>query len=268
MSNAKDYTEHTARKFLALGETGSGKTSGFLTLPGRKFAYLFDPNAIETLRGFDVEYEEFLPDDLSLKLTSLSKDTQKKMPADQRPHKEAGAELYWRWEKDFEERMASGFFNNIDAIMFDSFTTLSDMVMDGVLALNGRPGQWPNQDDYGPQMLTLTNIMRTLVSLGKTVYCTGHIETVKDEVLGSIVTQPMMTGRLRKKLPLLFSEILVFSAQTDMKGETSFMVQTRPDRRTAAVRCTLRNTKLHEDVTIDWAHDPVGQGLGKLYQGK
>jgi len=268
MPNAKDYHKSAAPKFLALGDTGGGKTSGFLTLPGKKFAYLFDPNAIETLRGFDVDYEEFLPDDLSLKLTSLSKDTQKKLTKNQKPDASSGAQLYWDWEKEFEDKLASGFFDSYDAIMIDSYTTLSDMVMDGILAINGRPGTWPNQDDYGPQMLTITNISRTLASMGKTIYCTGHIETVKDDVLGSIITQPMLTGRLRKKLPLLFSEILLFDAMTDAKGQTKYTVQTRPDRRAKTIRCTLTGSNLHEDVTIDWDRDPVGQGVGGLYKDK
>lgn len=266
MKNAKDYHEHRAHKFLVLGKTGSGKTSGFLTLPGKKFLYCFDSNAILTIQGQDVDYEEYLPDDLSLKLTSLSKETMKKIPAKSRPAKDSGASLYRKWEEDFEDKLRDGFFDSYDVIGIDSFTTLSDLVMDGVLALNGRPGTWPNLDDYGPQMLTLTNICRTLVSLGKTVYFTGHIETRQDETTKRIMNQPVMTGRLKSKLPLLFSEILITEAQTDMKGNVSFNIQTRPDRYNDSVRCTLKNASFKEDVTIDWNKPVVGQGIGGLYR--
>ena len=75
MPNAKDYTDLATPKFLVLGKTGAGKTAGFLTIPGKKFIYCFDPNSILTLRGHDVDFEEFLPDDLSMKVTSLSEKT-------------------------------------------------------------------------------------------------------------------------------------------------------------------------------------------------
>lgn len=266
MPNAKDTNRVAVPRFLVLGTTGTGKTSGFLTLPGKKFMYCFDPNAIETLRGFDVDYEEFLPDDLSLKLTSLSKDRMAKLSPGTRAKADAGAALYQEWEADFEKRLADGFFKNYDAIGLDSFTTLSDMVMDGILALNGRPGQWPNQDDYGPQMLALTNICRTLTGLGKIIYVTGHIEMKQDETTGKILNQPIMTGRLRSKLPLLFSEVLVTSAETDVKKNTNYLVQTRPDRYNQSVRSTLKNSEFLSDITIDWSKPLEGQGLDGLYR--
>lgn len=266
MPNAKDYTTSGKPKFLVLGKTGSGKTSQLLTIPGRKFTYCFDSNSIETLKGQDIEYEEFLPDNLSLKITSLSKETTKKLPPGQRPTSEAGADLYNKWEANFDQRVGDGFFDNIDVIGMDSFTTLSDMVMDRVLAINGRAGQWPQMDDYGPQMLILTNIVRTLTSMNKIIYFTGHVETVKDELTSRILNQPLMTGRLKSKLPLLFSEILVCEATTDAKGTTSYVVQTRPDRYNESVRCTVRGAELKENINIDWTKPVVGQGLAKLYK--
>lgn len=265
MPNAKDKIAGNKPKFLLLGKTGSGKTSQLLTLPGKKFTYCFDPNAIETLKGFDIDYEEFLPDSLSLKVTSLSKERVGKLPANQRPHAEAGSDLYVRWETDFETRLKEGFFDSYDVIGMDSFTTLSDMVMDRVLALNGRAGQWPQMDDYGPQMLTLTSIVRTLMSMNKIIFFTGHVETIKDELTSRIMNQPVMTGRLKSKLPLLFSEILVCEAQTDTKGVVNYTVQTKPDRYNDSVRCTVRSANPKELVTIDWSKDPVGQGLARLY---
>ena len=73
MPNARDAHETSAHKFFLLGDTGAGKTAQFLTLPGKKFIYLFDPNAILTLRGHDVDYEEYLPDRLNLSVKSLAK---------------------------------------------------------------------------------------------------------------------------------------------------------------------------------------------------
>ena len=261
MPNAKTSSQQGKPRILALGNAGSGKTTQILTLPGKKFMYLFDPNAILSLQGYDVEYEEFLPDKLSLKLTSLSKETQKKL---RNPNKNKGAELYNAWEADFEEKVSSGFFDQFDVIGIDSGTTLLDLIMDGVLALNGRGGQWPQQDDYGPQMLTFRNIMRTLTSMDKIIYVTGHVELKQDDLSKRIFLQPLMTGKLKTKVPLLFSETVLFEVASDGKGQVNFLVQTRPDRLAPIVRCSLKEVSFKEDVTIDFSKPVEGQGFGGL----
>ena len=257
MPNAKDAHASTGRKFLLLGDTGGGKTTQFLTFHGRKFAYLFDPNAILSLQGHDLEYEEFLPDRLNLSVKSLTKGKGDNTTS-------YNNSLYTEWEKDFNDRLKGGFFDNIDAIMFDSATTLLDLIMDRVLTVNGRAGSWPQQDDYGPQMLAFQNVCRSLTSLGKTVVMTGHVEMKQDELTKRIYRAPMMTGRLRTKVPLLFSDIYLCEGTNDGKGVTKHVIQTVPDRTMTTVRCTIKGLNPVEDVTIDWKKPVVGQGIGGL----
>jgi hypothetical protein len=257
MANAREAHVSTGRKFLLLGDTGGGKTTQILTFPGKKFCYLFDPNAILSLQGHDVEYEEFLPDRLNLSIKSLSKDKGDKTTS-------FANALYVEWEKDFNERIKGGFFDNIDLIAFDSATTLLDIIMDRVLTINGRAGSWPQQDDYGPQMLAFQNICRQLTALGKTVLMTGHLETKQDELTKRIFRGPMMTGRLRVKIPLLFSDIFVCEASNDGKGVTKHLIQTVPDRTTTTIRTTIKGLNPMHDVTIDWSKSPIGQGIGGL----
>lgn len=260
MPNAKDANEIAAHRFLVLGDTGSGKTTQALTLPGKKFAYLFDANAILSLKGYDVDYEEFLPDRLNLNVKSLSKGAGGSNISSHRNL------LYDEWQRDFEGKMDGGFFDDYDVIIIDSATTLLDLIMDRILTINGRAGQWPQQDDYGPQMVTFTNIVRTLVSMGKTVYMTGHIEMRQDETTKKIYRQPMMTGRLRTKIPLLFSDILVANAENDGQGNISYRLQTVPDRITTSVRCSIKGLEPFEDVTLDFSKSLEGQGLGHILQ--
>ena len=268
MPNAKDVPAGISRRsFIVAGKAGSGKTTQFLTLPGKKFAYLFDPNALESLRGYDVDYEEFLPDKLEIGVTSLS-DKGKVRAQGISPIKPAsGHELFRRWEVDIEDRMAKGGFDEYDIIVFDSFTTLSDMVMDAILSINMRGGQWPQIDDYGPQMLALSKIFRRVNTLGKVIYVTAHTETKQDENTKRLINELMMTGRLKAKLPLLFSEMLIMNAEGQKGGMANYTVQTRPDRYNESCRCSIKTAKFLEDVTIDWNKDPVGQGLGGLYKG-
>lgn len=256
MPNAKDQTVASTHSFLIVGATGSGKTTQLLTLPGRKFAYLFDPNALNSLVGQDIEYEQFLPDKLNLSVSSLAKGK------GDRPTGPVQNSAYVDWEKDFETRMRDNYFKAFDVIAIDSCTTLLDMIMDRVLTINGRAGQWPNQDDYGPQMNTFTNIMRTITSLGKTVYVTGHIEPRKDEATGRLFNTLLMTGRLKAKIPLLFSDIYISSADTDQNKKVSYQMQTVPDRMNPLARCTLRGMEAITNVTLDLTKPLVGQGLG------
>ena len=173
-------------------------------------------------------------------------------------------DLYVEWEKDFNAKIGSGFFDNYDLIAFDSATTLLDLIMDRVLTINGRAGQWPQQDDYGPQMNTFNAICRQLTALGKTILMTGHLETKKDELLQRIYRQPMMTGRLRVKIPLLFSDIFVCEVENDGKGKMKHKIMTAPDRINTTVRTTIKGLEPYEDVTIDFTKDPIGQGIGGI----
>lgn len=256
MPNAKDAEGKVSHRYLILGDTGSGKTTLSLTLPGKKFYYLFDSNAILSLRGQDVEYEEFLPDRLNMRVSSLS-------AGKVQPSKIKNT-LFDEWEKDFTGRLDSGFFDKVDVIVFDSATTFLDLIMDRTLTINGRSGQWPHQDDYGPQMVTFTNVCRTLTAMGKTAYMTGHIEMRQDELTKKIYRQPMMTGRLKTKIPLLFSDIFVTEVDVDVKGNVKHLLKTTPDRTTTTIRSSLRNARSVEDVTIDWSKPLTEQGLGRM----
>lgn len=258
MANAKDARTAEAKKFLVLGDTGAGKTTQFLTLPGKKFAYLFDSNAIHSLAGHDVDYEEFLPDRINLSVKSLSKDKGGDKTTNYLN------DTYLDWEKDFNKRLDSGFFDAYTAICFDSATTFLDLLMDRTLSINGRAGQWPNQDDYGPQMMGFTSVCRTLTSLGKIIYMTGHMEVKKDELSGRILREPMMTGRLKKKIPLLFSDVYVADVENDGRGGVKHRFMTVPDRMTPTVRCSIKGLKPFEDMELDFNKPLEGQGLGGI----
>lgn len=258
MPSAKDY-QAKAEKILAVGTGGSGKTSGFLTLPGKKFIYIFEPNALNTLKGHDVDYELFTPDILNLNAVTL-----KAGVADNKT-KVTEPTTYVDFEVDFEKKLKEGFFDQYDAIGFDSMTTFSDIVMDRIMYLNGRFGKWPEQADWTATMSTIVNVMRTLTSIeGKIIYVTAHTEFKQEETTGKMMNTLSLIGRLRNKLPLLFSEVWQFSADQDAQKKTRYFVQTAQDRYSPFLRCTIKGLKTTEDVTIeDWGK-PTSFGVGKL----
>ena len=258
--NAKDVRSDAPKKILLLGDTGSGKTTQFLTLPGKKYAYLFDPNAKLTLRGYDIDYDEYLPSTVNTAIKPLSKDTKGDSPSVLK------SDTYREFEKEFNERLQNGFFDPYDWIAFDSATTLLDLMMDRVLTLNGRFGQWPNQDDYGPQMIAFINLCRNITAMNKGLFVTGHLEDKQDKVTKKLGRLPMMTGRLTAKIPLLFSEVLGADCDVDKEGKASYILQTVKDSQFAIVRTSIKGLEPYENVTVDFLKDPIGQGLGGILQ--
>ena len=262
MPNAKDATVEDVGKpkILLFGPSGSGKTSQIITLPGKTFAYLFDPSALSTLKGHDIDYEEFTPTKMNRQAVSLSKGKSD-------PKTTVGAgDVYNLWAKDADDKEKAGFFDLYDNIAFDSFTTFSDIVMDRILKLNGREGQFPQQDDWGGQMQTITNVVRSFIGYNKTLLFIAHDEFKQDEATSRMQNVILLTGRLRIKLPLLFSEML-HTECVSTAGEIKYQVQTRPDRMNPAIRTSFKGLDMFHDVTIkDWKN-PKGFGLGKLLKG-
>lgn len=245
MPNARDTHIESPQRFLVTGLTGGGKSTNFLTLPGKKFMYIFDPNALASIEGFDVDYEEFNVEatDVDMSVKTLKADVGDK------PSGKIEPRTYVKWEEHFEKHLEKGFFNNYDWIGFDSFTLFSDIVMDRILYLNKRPGKQPEQADWAAQVNTIGNVFRVLSNLKAGIYCTGHVDTRQDELTKKIYNRPMMTGRLRVRIPLLFNNVLVAISQGDEKGQ-EYLVQTRPDREYPVVRTNLKGLEMFEDVTI------------------
>lgn len=258
MLNAKDLPDNKDRKILTLGDTGSGKTTQILTLPGKKFVYVFDPNARLSLRGFDIDIEEHLATPVSSSVQSLAK----KSGGDNRAV--TSSDVYSKFEAEFAERLKTGFFDQYNWLCFDSATTLLDLIMDRVLSINGRFGQWPQEDDYGPQMIAFTNLCRTVTAMGKGLYMTGHLEIRQDKVSKIVTNRPMMTGRLVTKIPLLFSDVFYSDTSLDEKGKVLYRIQTVPDAMNRTIRTSIKGLAPYENVTVDFQQDPVGQGLGGI----
>ena len=261
MPNARDATvnKDNPDRWLILGGMGTGKSTLFATLPGKKFIYIFDPNTLSSLEGFDIDYEMFNVEltDVDISIKALKADVGDKTTRNITP------KTYTNWERHFESHWDKGFFNAYDWIGFDSFTLFSDIIMDRLLWLNKRTGKQPEQADWAAQVNTIGNVFRVFTGTRLGIYCTGHIDLRQDETTKKIFNRPMMTGRLRVRIPLLFNNCLISHAIGDEKG-TDYSVQTRPDREFPTIRCGLRGLEMYEDVTIKDLSRPSDYGLGAL----
>lgn len=256
MANTKNLQGSDHESVLLIGTPGSGKTTQFRTLAahGKMFLYVFDPNALSSLEGADIEYEMFSPDLLDINVRPLSN----KAKADRIIQADEPT-TYPRWEKHFDEAYNSGFFDKFDYIGIDSFTTFSDAVMDRVLYLNGRLGKQPEQDDWSAQMITIQNVARTLSTLTKLFVATAHEEVRQDELTKRVFWQPVLTGRLRTRIPLLFSNI--FRCVSD-QGQWFF--DTVSDREHQYVRTSIKGLEPEIDVTIKDFERAGDYGLGAI----
>lgn len=255
--NARTAKPNLHQRIMAVGPLATGKTTQFRTLPGKKFAYIFAPNSLQSLEGADIDCVSFIPDitDIDLAVKTL-----KKGVADTSRRK-LEPKTYVNWEEDFVARTDSGFFDDYDVLLIDDWTTFEEIIMDRVQHLNQRLGKHPEQADYTASMNTARNIVRTLTSLELTLYLIAHTEIQRDEQQGRSYGQLVCTGKNRTRIPLRFSQIFGFDVDT-IKGETKYVVRTRPSRMLPICRTTIRGLEEVVDVTIDWKKEEVGQGLG------
>lgn len=263
MPNATNLEQSIHRNIMMVGPTGSGKTSQIWTLPGKKFAYIFDPNALASLVGLDLDYEEFLPS--ALELDSSIKGFNRDARADDKAFSSKIEPVSFpNFVEDINNRHDKGFFSNYDWIIFDSGTYLARACMDRQLWINRRFGKVEDLADYRIVGSKLSDVFRPITSLPINIYFTGHITEFQDEKTKKITVQLMLPGGAKTYLPLMFTDIWeAYGASTE--EERKFMVKTRPEKRgLQTIRSSLKNLEMYEDVTIKDFAKPEQFGIGQL----
>jgi hypothetical protein len=262
MPNAKDASTPTKHNILLVGPTGSGKTSQIWTLPGKKFAYLFDPNALASLRGCDLDYQEFLPDILEMDSTlkGFNKGSRSDQPASRRE-----PTTYLDWGNDLNEKSQSGFFDSYDWLIIDSLTFLQKAAFDRNAWINDRYGKIEELSDYRVVGSKLSDITRSICSLPINVYLTGHIREFQDEVSRKISTEANLAGSARTNVPLVMTNIWLAGVGEADEGRAQYTVQTQPAKRgLQTIRSTIKGLEPIEDVTILDFNRAEDFGIGAL----
>lgn len=259
-----------AHTIFMLGTTGSGKSSQIVSLPGKKFAYIWEPNALETLRGYpNLDYLEFLPEDgeLDLRLKGFNSDSKSDRPKSD----QAGAtepKLFNRWLDDYSARRKSGFFLGYDWLITDSYTYMVAAMMERQMYLDKRNGEPPDKGDYRVVGDALRRIMLSQQAIGVNIFITGHLSIYKDEKTSVITTQANLPGQARTMIPLGCTNIWL--AEHNGEASKNFTIRTKPDPRgLREIRTTIPNLKEIEDVTLTVDAKgrftkPEQEGIGKL----
>lgn len=188
---------------LVYGDTGTGKTTLISTCRKPILLHSFDPGGTLSIRKH-IESGDIIAD-TRWESRDASWDT---------------------WEKEFFRLKKEGMFDIVATYAIDSLTTLGQLAMAKVLKVAGRSNGVPFQQDYLPQMTMLENVIREILSLPCDVIVTAHPDSEKDEVTGRLFLGPMVTGKLKVRLPLLFTEIYVTQSKQVPNG-TEYSLLTR-----------------------------------------
>ncbi len=266
MPNALDLKDERFDKILMEGNIGTGKTTQFLTLPGKKFIYLFDPSGRKAIKGYDVTYEEFLAEKLNITVKSLPKGGKLSEIAGTKIEGESRlkAFAYAQWEAHFMESLDNGFFDQFDAIGLDSITSLADIAMDDILAREGLLGYPPALNHHNILKTQMARILRVLCAMDKIIFVTGHTIYRQNEATLKSVNELLITGDLQVRGPLLFSSVLRTSYEALANGKKKFIVQTIMDKYNENLKSDIPGIAHFQDVTIHDMKNPEKYGIGFL----
>lgn len=184
----KEDPKQSSFNLLLMGETGTGKT--YLARTARKPVHIdsFDPSGTLCLR------EQILKGDIVV-------DTQYESEDPKSP------KMFSEWCKNFEMREKDKYFESFGTYMLDSSTMFAEAIMNSILKAANLTGQAPRfTHDYVPQKVLIHNWFKRILALPCDVIVTGHVEPIKDEVLGSVEYRYMTTGKGATIIPLLFTE--------------------------------------------------------------
>lgn len=192
---------------LVYGDFGTGKTYSLRTAPKPVLIHSFDPGGTRSIKTL-IDKGEVLADTRFEEEDAIN------------------PTAYRSWEDTFDALRGTEIFNHIGTYVLDSVTTWSDALMNAILKEEGRAGNPPQIQDYQVQMGTMRDAIKVLTGLPCNVIVTGHIDVIQDQVSGRIISGPMVTGKMKQKMPLLFDEIYVsLASQTSQGIDYAFLTQ-------------------------------------------
>lgn len=192
---------------IVYGKSGVGKTYSIRT--ARKPVHIdsFDPGGTDVLHDL-IKKDIVIPD----KRYEFEDPFQPK--------------AFARWMEQFDKRYNGGYFDYIGTYVLDSATTWAQCVMYYILNKDRRAGKQPFQQDWLPQMTYIENYCRKMLSMECDTILICHEDIDKDEMTGAIERAPLLTGKLKTRIPLLFSEIYHTTLNVTKDGKMENFFQT------------------------------------------
>lgn len=196
MPNTKDL-KISKIKILVWGKPKSGKTFFFRTFPKPAKAYMFDPNGILSLRGEDIEYEEY-----------------------------NGPSGYRQFRIDIESDIKKGV---IRSIMVDSLSTLQQCMMKSVQEENIKRTENYQIQEYMIYFSRLRALLIDLINYPVHLLFTAHQQTLEDKVTGDVSILPSIYGKeMPDEFPMYFDEVYHTEIKPHRNEPSEYFLRTQP----------------------------------------
>lgn len=222
----------TSNNFIIYGGTGSGKTSLLRSCRTPVLLHSFDPGGGSVLQS----KVPWSPYDSCIDNGKILVDSRFEGEDPANPSR------FELWDKVYHQLKREDFFNSLGTYALD-LTTFSQCIMYYILKKEGRAGTGmimkgegkdakmvyagvPHQNDWMPQMMYIENSIRDLLSYSCDVILLGHDAAIKDEITGGIQKDLMVTGKLTRRIPLLFNEMYHSETVSSAAG-TSYKLLTQ-----------------------------------------
>lgn len=212
LETAQPATKVTAQslklKVLLVGDSGTGKTTGACTLPGKKLLVDLDGRS-ESIAGIEnvsvVKIIEPRPEQPRawLDLETLKEEIWLQVRQDKFPH---------------------------DSLIIDGISSMCKYAMNWSLMLTGAdgklmgraPGGGAAMPHYAPAMNRLDRTINSLLALPINVLFTAHVDLYEDEHLKTLTFYPKIIGKLRSEISNWFNETYLTKTSRGGDGETKY----------------------------------------------
>jgi len=196
--------------FLLLGQSKTGKTTAFGTMPGNKLAIALTTRTAPALRGTS-----------NCQIITLHEDQPKKKRDPKSGNENYGVTPHawddlWTLLNELWALKDSPEPFPYDAIMLDDLSAANDFAMNNVLNLNKGDGSAmssglagaPAEHHYVPQMFLIQQLIYSiLLPLPCHIVVCGHTELREDKTSGRFYYFPIVFGNLRTKIASWFDEV-------------------------------------------------------------
>lgn len=220
--------------YLNYGAMGTGKTVALLTVSKWPvIMHSFDKTGSKSIR-------------------SRILDT--KLPADKKIHVDTRFEVddpmqprTWDlWLQVLEQMKRADVFSGCGTFVVDSMTGVLTFNMYKILKAEGRPGTWPQRQDYNPQTSQVSMVINDILDLPCDVIINAHMTRSENESTEREMGMPMLTGILKQRVPGNIDEVYVSHAENTSAG-VIYKFQTKPSN-TCYARSRLDEVQMAGDA--------------------